>query len=126
MSTRRCPKRNPGGRPITIRFSNAFKTLSAAKYSQAISRAARQCVSYFLSTRSIASRTSWGLENAIRPHLPRLVQRVGGSPYATCDVAEAGNQLTVRLVKLSQRKWGATDRPYLRGSGVNPGPYGGH
>src|SRR5271157_1798745 len=30
------------------------------------------------------------------------------------DVAGAGNRLTVRLVRHSQRKRGATDRPHLR------------
>ncbi|MGI8745885.1 MAG: hypothetical protein ACR2NN_25565, partial [Bryobacteraceae bacterium] len=35
-------------------------------------------------------------------------------PPAGFDVAGAGNQLTVRLVRHSQRKRGATDRPGLR------------
>jgi hypothetical protein len=37
-----------------------------------------------------------------------------GNPPAGFDVAGAGNQLTVRLVRHSQRKRGATDRPDLR------------
>jgi hypothetical protein len=34
--------------------------------------------------------------------------------YAPFDVAENGNQLTVRLVRHSQRKRRATDRSHLR------------
>src|SRR5262245_18036037 len=49
--------------------------------------------------------------------------RSAGNPPATCDVAGAGNQLTVRLVRHSQRKRGATDRPNLRSNGASPRPY---
>ena len=46
------------------------------------------------------------------------VKRTGkpsaGNPHAGFDAAGAGNQLTVRLVRHSQRKRGATDRPDLR------------
>ena len=35
----------------------------------------------------------------------------------------AGNQLTVWLVRHSQRKRGATDRPDLRSTGASPRPY---
>src|SRR5258708_3626953 len=49
--------------------------------------------------------------------------RSAGNPLATCDVAGAGNQLTVRLVRHSQRKRGATDRPNLRSNGASPRPY---
>src|SRR5580704_6759455 len=49
--------------------------------------------------------------------------RTAGNPLATCDVAGAGNQLTVRLVRHSQRKRGATDRPNLRSNGASPRPY---
>jgi len=38
-------------------------------------------------------------------------------------VAGAGNQLTVWLVRHSQRKRGATDRPDLRSTGASPRPY---
>src|SRR5713226_5343009 len=38
-----------------------------------------------------------------------------GNPHAGFDVAGAGNRLTVRLVRHSQRKRGATDRLSLRG-----------
>src|SRR5215475_9933910 len=48
-----------------------------------------------------------------------------GNPLATCDVAGAGNRLTVRLVRHSQRKRGATDRPNLRSNGASPRPYRG-
>ena len=37
-----------------------------------------------------------------------------GKPHAGFDVAGAGNRLTVRLVRHSQRKRGVTDRPSLR------------
>src|SRR5215472_18781342 len=49
--------------------------------------------------------------------------RSAGNPLATCDVAGAGNQLTVWLVRHSQRKRGATDRPDLRSNGASPRPY---
>src|SRR5262245_60691524 len=49
--------------------------------------------------------------------------RSAGNPLATCDVAGAGNQLTVRIVRHSQRKRGATDRPDLRSNGASPRPY---
>src|SRR5260370_5838501 len=49
--------------------------------------------------------------------------RSAGNPLATCDVAGAGNQLTVRIVRHSQRKRGATDRPNLRSKGASPRPY---
>src|SRR5215218_9276674 len=48
--------------------------------------------------------------------------RSAGNPHATCDVAGAGNQFTVRLVRHSQRKRGATDRPDLRNHGASPRP----
>jgi len=37
-----------------------------------------------------------------------------GNPHAGFDMAGAGNRFTVRLVRHSQRKRGATDRPDLR------------
>ena len=40
--------------------------------------------------------------------------RSAGKPHAACDVAGAGNGLTVRLVRHSHRKRGETDRPRLR------------
>jgi hypothetical protein len=49
--------------------------------------------------------------------------RSAGNLHATCDVAGAGNQLTVPLVRHSQRKRGATDRPDLRSDGASPRPY---
>jgi hypothetical protein len=39
-----------------------------------------------------------------------------GKPYAPFDVAGAGDGLTVGLVRHSQRKRGAPDRPDLRGT----------
>src|SRR6266849_4620755 len=51
--------------------------------------------------------------------------RSAGNPLATCDVAGAGNQLTVRIVRHSQRKRGATDRPDLRSNGTSHRPYRG-
>jgi hypothetical protein len=50
--------------------------------------------------------------------------RSAGNPLVTCDVAGAGNQLTVWLVRHSQRKRGATDRPDLRSNGASPRPTG--
>ena len=42
--------------------------------------------------------------------------RSAGNPHATCEVAGAGNRLTVRLVRHSQRKRGAMDvRPAKAG-----------
>src|SRR6202140_5629195 len=49
--------------------------------------------------------------------------RSAGNPHATCDVAGAGNPLTVRLVRHSQRKRGVTDRPNLWSNGASPRPY---
>ncbi len=49
--------------------------------------------------------------------------RSAGNPHATCDVAGAGIQFTVWLVRHSQRKRGATDRPDLRSNGASPRPY---
>ena len=40
--------------------------------------------------------------------------RNAGNPHVACDEAGAGNELTVWLVRHSQRKRGATDRSYLR------------
>ena len=51
--------------------------------------------------------------------------RSAGNPPATCEVAGAGNRLTVRLVRHSQRKRGAKDRPHLRSTGASPRPYRG-
>ena len=44
----------------------------------------------------------------------RTGARSAGKPHAACDVAGAGNGLTVRLVRHSHRKRGETDRPRLR------------
>ena len=48
--------------------------------------------------------------------------RSAGNPHATCDVAGAGIPFTVRLVRHSQRKRGATDRLDLRNYGASPRP----
>ena len=40
--------------------------------------------------------------------------RNAGNPHVACDEAGAGNELTEWLVRHSQRKRGATDRPVLR------------
>jgi hypothetical protein len=50
-------------------------------------------------------------------------ERSAGDPHAPFDVAGAGDQFTVRLVRHSQRKRGATDRPDLRSHGASPRPY---
>ena len=44
----------------------------------------------------------------------RAGERSAGNPHAPFDVAGDGNQLTIRLVRHSQRKRGATDRLNLR------------
>jgi|ERR1035437_2597727 hypothetical protein len=44
----------------------------------------------------------------------RAGERSAGNLHAPFDVAGDGNQLTVLLVRHSQRKRGATDRPDLR------------
>jgi hypothetical protein len=49
--------------------------------------------------------------------------RSAGNPHATCDVAGAGIQLTDRIVRHSQRKRGATDRPDLQSNSASPRPY---
>ena len=43
-------------------------------------------------------------------------KRSAGKPLAPFEEAGAGNGPTVRLVRHSQRKRGATDRPHLRGT----------
>jgi hypothetical protein len=69
---------------------------------------------------SIASPTGSRSRQALRSigHITFEVKCAGarsaGNPHATCDVAVAGNQVTVRLVRHSQRKRGAMDRPNLR------------
>ena len=40
--------------------------------------------------------------------------RNAGNPHVACDEAGAGNELSEWLVRHSQRKRGATDRPVLR------------
>ena len=50
--------------------------------------------------------------------------RSAGKPHAACDVAGAGNGLTVRLVRHSHRKRGETDRPRLRSTAPALDPTG--
>ena len=50
--------------------------------------------------------------------------RSAGNPHAACEEAGAGNGLTVWLVRHSQRKRGATDRPRLRGTAPALDPTG--
>ncbi len=50
-------------------------------------------------------------------------KRSAGKPPAPFDEAGAGNGPTVRLVRHSQRKRGATDRPHLPGHRASPRPY---
>jgi hypothetical protein len=49
--------------------------------------------------------------------------RSAGNPHATCGVAGTGIPFTVRLLRHSQRKRGATDRPDLQSNGASPRPY---
>src|SRR6516165_948042 len=46
-----------------------------------------------------------------------------GNPHAGCEVAGAGNRLTVRILRHFQRKREATDRLNLRGNGASLRPY---
>src|SRR5262244_2805791 len=78
-------------------------------------------VSGFLWTVDLGSRS--GLIVLITLDVNCAGARSAGNPLATCDVAGAGNQLTVRIVRHSQRKRGATDRPGLRSNGTSPRPY---
>src|SRR5262249_41705188 len=78
-------------------------------------------VSDFLWAVDLGSRS--GLIGLITLDVNCAGARSAGNPLATCDVAKAGNQLTVRTVRHSQRKRGATDRPDLRSIGASPRPY---
>src|SRR5262249_300862 len=78
-------------------------------------------VSGFLWPADLGSRS--GLIGLITLDVNCAGARSAGNPLATCDVAGAGNQLTVRIVRHSQRKRGATDRPDLRSNGASPRPY---
>ncbi len=49
-------------------------------------------------------------------------KRSAGNPHAAFDVAGAGNRLTDRLMRHSQRKRGATDRSALRSTAPVPDP----
>ena len=80
-------------------------------------------VSGFLWAVDLGSRS--GLIGLITLDVNCAGARSAGNPLATCDVAGAGNQLTVRIVRHSQRKRGATDRPDLRSNGASPRPYRG-
>lgn len=71
----------------------------------------------FVSAVELGSRS--GLIGPITLDVKCAGARSAGNPHATCDVAEAENQLTVRLVRHSQRKRGAMDRLNLRS---NPAP----
>jgi hypothetical protein len=70
---------------------------------------------------SLGSRS--GLIGLINLDVKCAGARSAGNPPATCDVAGAGNQFTVRIVRHSQRKRGAMDRPDLRNNGASPRPY---
>jgi hypothetical protein len=74
--------------------------------------------------------TALGSRSGLIGHITLDVKCAGarsaGNPHATCEVAGAGNQVTVRLVRHSQRKRGAMDRPDLRTNGASPRPYRRH
>jgi hypothetical protein len=57
-----------------------------------------------------------GLIGPITLGMKRTGKRSAGKPHAAFEEAGAGNGPTVRLVRHSQRKRGATDRPDLRGT----------
>src|SRR5262249_7546085 len=51
-------------------------------------------------------------------------ERSAGKPPAPFDVAGVGDGLTAGLMRHSQKKWGATDRPSLRGTAPALDPTG--
>ncbi len=61
--------------------------------------------------------------NEVDRMLEKAGERSAANPHAPFDVAGIGDQFTARLVRHSQRKRGATDRPDLRNRGANPRPY---
>jgi hypothetical protein len=69
-------------------------------------------VPYFVSSVKLGNRS--GLIGRINFDVNCAGARSAGNPPATCDVAGAGIRFTVRLVRHSQRKRGATDRLDLR------------
>jgi hypothetical protein len=78
-------------------------------------------ISGFLWTVDLGRRS--GLIGLITHDVNIAGARSAGNPLAKCDVAGAGNQLTVRVVKHSQRRQGAMDRPDLLSTGASPQPY---
>jgi hypothetical protein len=76
---------------------------------------------------SVLCPVNLGSRSRLKGHITLIANCAGarsaGNPLATCDVAGAGNRFTVRLVRHSQRKRGATDRPDLRNNGASPRPY---
>src|SRR6516225_10983578 len=98
--------------------------LEAVEQGMAVRRAGTlRGVSRLLRAAQLGSRPS--LIDLINLGVNCAGARSAGNPLATCDVAGAGNQLTVWLVRHSQRKRGATDRPDLRSTGASPRPYRG-
>src|SRR5580692_1992085 len=55
-----------------------------------------------------------GARRPINPFTKRAGKPTAGKPHGGFDAAGTGNGLTARLVRHSQRKRGATDRPDLR------------
>src|SRR5215468_8642390 len=80
-------------------------------------------VSGFLWTIDLGSRS--GQIGLITLDVNCAGARSAGNPLATCDVAGAGNQLTVRIVRHSEPKRGALDTPMLRSNGASSRPYRG-
>jgi hypothetical protein len=68
----------------------------------------------------IGNRVRWFITSRAVPATFWL--DTAGNPHAMCDVAGAGIRFTVRLVRHSQRKRGAMDRPDLRNYGATPRP----
>src|SRR6516164_9151717 len=96
--------------------------LEAVEQGMAVRRAGTlRGVSRLLRAAQLGSRPS--LIDLINLGVNCAGARSAGNPLATCDVAGAGNQFTVWLVRHSQRKRGATDRPDLRSTGASPRPY---
>src|SRR5215831_13146713 len=76
-----------------------------------------------LETRTLVVRRIFDEGHHITLDVKCAGARSAGNPHATCDEAGAGNRLTVRLVRHSQRKRGEMDRPNLRSNGASPRPY---
>src|SRR5258706_10562187 len=73
----------------------------------------------------------WAVDPSSRSGLIGLINlgvnwagaRSAGNPLATCDAAGAGKQLSVPIIRDSQRKRGGTHKPDLRSKRARPPPH---